>query len=132
MINVPKRSASLITVLLFACSLAKSQESTIDYTECIKKSSSSWGSKCSQCSNYENTYRVNLINICNDTVEVKVAVREKSNRWRIFFNKQLAPNDSISGYACDGLGKYMFWARKLCDNSIVMPTDDEVQKLSPQ
>lgn len=126
-----KKISVLFTVML-GYLLVNAQESVTDYSECLKKTSSAWGTKCSQCTSYENTYRVNLKNICKDTIEAKVAVREKSNRWRIFFNKQLAPGDSISGYACDGLGKYIFWARKAGDNSIVMPTDEEVQKMKPE
>lgn len=114
----------LIPFFLLYCFVAFAQEN--DFTGCMKKTSSRWGTSCSQCAQNENTYRVNLANSCSDTVEVKVAVQEKTKRWRIFHNRQLAPGDSISAYACMGTGKYLTWARKAGDLSVLLPSDEEI------
>jgi hypothetical protein len=97
-------------------------------TECLKKSSSEWGSNCGACYNSSKSYRVNLKNICKENIDVKVAVQEKTMRWKTFNQNNLPPADSISAYACDGTGKYVFWTRKAGDKTIVFPTDDEIEK----
>lgn len=105
---------------------AQAPDTTSDYSECLKKMSSRWGEKCQQCYNFDNSYRVNLANICKDMLDVKVAVQENTKRWRTFLKSNLAPNDSISAYACVGTGKYIFWARKVGDKSVSFPTDEEI------
>lgn len=94
---------------------------------CIEKSSSEWGSNCGSCYNSTNSYRVNIKNICSEPVDVKLAVQEKTSRWRIFNLNDLAPGDSLSGYACEGTGKYIFWSRNAGDKSVVFPTDEEIE-----
>ena len=96
--------------------------------QCLKKTSSEWGSTCGSCYNSTKSYRVNLQNVCTEKLDVKVAVQERSNRWRTFNQNNLAPGDSISSYACEGTGKYVFWTRKAGDKTIVFPTDDEIEK----
>jgi hypothetical protein len=96
--------------------------------ECLKKSSSEWGSNCGACYNSSKSYRVNLKNVCTENIDVKVAVQEKTMRWRTFNQNNLAPGDSISAYACEGTGKYIFFTRKAGDKTIIFHTDDEVEK----
>jgi hypothetical protein len=99
-----------------------------DNNQCLSKSSSEWGSNCGACYNSSKSYRINLKNICSDNIDVKVAVQERTMRWRTFAQNNLAPGDTISAYACDGTGKYIFWSRSAGDKTIVFPTDDEVEK----
>ncbi len=99
-----------------------------DSNECLKKSSSEWGSNCGACYNSSKSFRVNLKNVCQENIDVKVAVQEKTMRWRTFNQNNLAPGDSISAYACEGTGKYIFFTRKAGDKTIVFPADDEVEK----
>jgi len=98
-----------------------------DQNECLVKTSSEWGSNCSACMNSKGSYRVNLRNDCGTQLDVVVAVKEKSNRWRTFRVNNLAPGDSVSAYACDGAGKYTFWTRNAGDNKTILPTDEEIQ-----
>jgi hypothetical protein len=100
--------------------------------QCLKKSSSEWGSNCGSCYNSSKSYRINLKNVCSDNLDVKVAVQERSNRWRIFSQNNMAPNDTISSYACEGTGKYIFWTRKTGDRTIEFPSDDEIQNMPVQ
>ena len=95
---------------------------------CLQKSSFQWGSNCSACYNSTKSYRINLKNVCTGKIDVKVAVQERTNRWRTFNLNNMAPGDTISGYACEGTGKYVFWARVAGDNTIVFPTDEEISK----
>ena len=119
--------AVLISVFVLLPGILFSQSDSVpDYSQCLKKSSSAWGSKCSQCMNFENSYRVNLRNTCKDVIDVKVAVQETTRKWRTFLKSNVAPGDSVSSYACVGTGKYMFWARKGGDKSVFFPTDVEI------
>jgi hypothetical protein len=40
----------------------------------------------------------------------------------------MQPNDTISAYACEGTGKWIFWTRAAGDNTVVFPTDEEIEK----
>jgi hypothetical protein len=99
---------------------------TPNENECLKKTSSEWGSNCAACYNSTNSYRVNLKNICDAPIDIKVAVQEKTARWRTFNLNNMAPGDSISAYACNGTGKYIFWSRKAGDKTVTFPTDEEI------
>lgn len=124
-----KKTISLLFFLLPTFIYAQEKDtSTSDYSECLKKTSSMWGEKCLQCMNFDNSYRVNLANICKETLDVKVAVQEYTKRWRTFLRSELAPDDSVSAYACVGTGKYIFWARKAGDKAVMFPTDEEINQ----
>lgn len=119
---------SLVLLFTFTgVSLAQSNEK--DYSECLTKVHSAWSTVCSQCTSAENTYRVYLKNTCSETVESKVCVREKANRWRIFHFRFIAPGDSVSAYACEGTGKYMHITRKAGDMNVILPEDHEIQQM---
>ncbi len=107
---------------------AQVSEKQDKYAQCLEKSSSEWGSNCGSCYNSAKSYRVNLKNVCTDKLDVKVAVQERSNRWKTFNQTNLAPGDSVSGYACEGTGKYVFWTRKAGDNTTEFPTEEEIEK----
>jgi hypothetical protein len=109
---------------LFAFSNHKYQQA--DLNECVKKYRAEWGRTCSACKQDGNTYTVFLRNECDQVVDVKCAVQEKEKRWRTFTRLSLAPKDSMSAYACNGAGKYLYWVRKSGDKSIEFPTDEEI------
>jgi Tfp pilus assembly protein PilX len=121
----------IVTFILLTSAFSKvfAQSNEMDYSDCLTKVSSAWSTVCSQCNSPENTYRVNFKNICSEAVESKVCVREKSNRWRIFHFRFIAPGDTVTAYACDATGKYMHITRKAGDLSVVLPADDEIQKI---
>ena len=117
----------LATPLLF--SFVQGNEK--DWTECIKKSSFKWGSDCKSCATTSKTYKVWFKNTCKDTLGVKIAVQENHKRWRTFTRAQFNPGDSISGFACVGTGKYLYWAKKFDDNTVAFPTDEEINSSNP-
>jgi hypothetical protein len=104
------------------------------YSQCITKVKSEWGKPCDKCEDYkdgwkrsfEGTYRIELKNTCSDMVEVKVAVQEKGGSWRTFPVKALEPGMSMTAFACHGTGKYLYWARKVDDTEIILPSDQEI------
>jgi len=98
-----------------------------DYATCLSKSSSAWASNCGMCINSSKSYRINLKNVCDEKLDVRLAVQERSMQWKTYNLNNMAPGDTISGYACEGTGKYVFWTRKAGDNTIVFPTEAEIE-----
>jgi len=105
-----------------------------DYNDCVVKATSEWGRPCDKCEHYSEgykrdfsgTYQVTLRNTCNETVELKVAMQEKNGTWRTFPIKAIAANETMTAYACQGTGKYLYWVRRLNDVEIVLPSDREI------
>ena len=97
-----------------------------ELTDCVKKYRSEWGRTCSACKQEGNTYTVFLRNECSRTVDVKCAVQEVEKRWRTFTRLNLAVGDSMTAYACNSTGKYLYWVRKAGDKSITFPADEEI------
>lgn len=103
------------------------------YADCLVKAASSWGQPCEKCEiytgykrDYSSVYQVQFRNICDEILEVKVALEESNGTWRSFPVKALAAGDTLSAYACRGTGKYMYWARRATDTEIVLPTDGQI------
>ncbi len=118
----------VITAILFGniSAMAQSDRQDLD-TACLTKTSSEWASDCELCLNDSKSYRVNLQNICERHIDVRLAVQEKTLRWKIFNFNNLAPGDTLSGYACEGTGKYVFWTRTANDASIMFPSENEIE-----
>ncbi len=95
-------------------------------TECVKKYRSEWGRTCTACKQEGNTYTVFLRNDCQQAVDVKCAVQEVEKRWRTFTRLNLAPHDSMSAYACNSTGKFLYWVRPAGDKTISFPADEEI------
>ena len=70
-----------------------------------------------------------LRNTCTQHLDVKVAVRDKDKRTKTFTFMNIAKNDTMTPYACNGTGKYMFWARKAGDVANAFPTEDEINAM---
>jgi hypothetical protein len=119
----------LFLIFFLPARILFSQPETVDYSECLVKVHSTWSSPIDLCPYPDNTYRVFLKNVCADTIESKVCVREKANRWRIFHFRWIAPGDSVSAYACHGTGRYLHFTRKAGDYSVILPEDNEIQKI---
>lgn len=104
------------------------------YADCVVKASSSWGRPCEKCEayregfkrDYTGVYQVELKNACSEVVEVKVAVQETNGNWRTFPIKQLAADQTMTAFACNGTGKYLYWVRRLNDTEIILPSDAEI------
>lgn len=105
-----------------------------DASDCLLKVRSAWGETCDKCEyyrdgykrDYSGTFKVVLENTCPETVEVKVAMQERNGVWRTFPVKALTPGERQEAYACHGTGKYMYWARRLNDTEVILPSDNEI------
>lgn len=97
-----------------------------DYTECLKKAEYKWGGVCKGCIESKKTYKVKFVNNCTENLSVKLAVQENHKRWKTYTRPVLMPNDTISGFACVGTGKYLYWAKRADDNTVDLPTDEEI------
>ena len=122
---------SLILIATFCAApvLLQAQDPSKETVEsaCLMKSSSEWASDCEQCLMDGNTYRINMQNICERQIDVRLAVQEKTMRWKVFNFMNIAPGDTLSGYACDGTGRYVYWTRVANDASVVFPDEREIE-----
>jgi len=126
------KKAFFLILLLLTAFWAGAQDQT--YTDCLVKTKSQWGAPCDKCESYRDgfkrdhsgTYRIELRNACTEMIEVKVAVQETGGQWRTFPVKALAGDETMSAFACQGTGKYLYWVRRVNDTEIVLPTDQEI------
>ncbi|MFN5324384.1 MAG: hypothetical protein ACK5C5_05660 [Bacteroidota bacterium] len=116
---------AIIIYLFFNSYGAFSQENK---PNCISKVKSEWGENCSGCQNSTNSYRAFFVNTCDKSMDVKIAIQEKSLRWKTYTMMNVAPQDTISGYACEGTGKFMSWHRRVGDKGSLFPSDDEINR----
>ena len=102
-----------------------------DWNECLEKYDSKWGNDCANCMVSKDTYLVSLRNVCSEKIDCMVCVQEKYMNWRCYTQLQLGPKDTIYGYACKGVGRYLYWVRQTGDNQITFPTIEEVNSTYP-
>lgn len=116
-----------LVLLAFLCSAQGN-------AECMLKTGSKWGAPCEKCELYtegykrdfSGTYQLQLRNVCNVIVEVKLAVQEKNGDWRTFPVRAVEPQETIDGFACQGTGKYVYWVRAVGDTETLLPSDREI------
>jgi len=102
--------------------------------DCVMKVASTWGQPCEKCESYKEgykrdhsgNYQIELENTCRDLIEVKVAMQEKNGTWRTFPVKALMPQEKMTAFACQGSGKYLYWARRVNDTEVLLPSDHEI------
>ena len=120
-----------LKILFAGLSLVLAGTSTLaqtDYSQCIEKKRSEWGEYCSACPIYRDSYVVYLQNICDETLDMQVAVQEENLTWKVYTFNSVAPEDSVRAYACLGKGKYLAWARVAGDSNTAFPTKAEVNR----
>ena len=117
---------SAVMLFIFQNVNAQQDKETVE-NACLMKTTSEWASDCSQCIDDDNTYRINLQNICEKSIDVRLAVQENTLRWKIFNFNELPAGAEISGYACVGTGRYVFWTRDANDASIMFPSEREIE-----
>ncbi|MBP6389421.1 MAG: hypothetical protein KA175_01060 [Flavobacteriales bacterium] len=121
-------------LLLLACAVAPFIAHAQNANDCVSKVASSWGQPCEKCEFYKEgykrdhsgNYQIELENTCRDLIEVKVAMQEKSGTWRTFPVKALMPQEKMIAFACQGTGKYLYWARRVNDTEVLLPSDHEI------
>ncbi len=122
----------IILSLLFGLALNSAAQDQ-SYSDCVVKVGTAWGEVCDKCESYKGfrrdysgTFRIDLKNACNETVELKVAVQENNGMWRTFPVRLLDSGATTTAFACQGTGKYLYWVRRLNDTEIILPTDQEI------
>ncbi|MBI4648043.1 MAG: hypothetical protein HY738_16030, partial [Bacteroidia bacterium] len=83
-----------------------------DWNECIEKYDSKWGTPCSNCGVYNDSFKIFVKNVCNEPVDVQVAVQNTNKKWQVYYKGNFAPKDTMSVWACKGTGKWLYWTRK--------------------
>lgn len=99
-----------------------------DLNKCLVKYKSEWSKPCTQCSDYQKSYRVYFRNECTAKLDVKCAAQESDKRWKTFTKLEMMPNDTIVAYACKGAGKYLYWVRNSGDATVQFPSDEEINE----
>lgn len=99
-----------------------------DYSDCVTKVDSKWGGQCLNYGFSELKYTVNLVNTCNEKLDLMCAVQRDNERWRVFYRMDMNPKDTLSAYACRGNGKYLKWVRKAGDVTVKFPSLDQVNE----
>ncbi len=122
-------SSLVLPLMLFINGKPKERIKPIptEWADCLEKYKSAWGEPTTRCSG-NDTYKVWLKNNCTESIDVLVCVQEDNKTWRPFSHNGMAPRDSMIAYACKGTGKYLYWARKSGDDTVVFPTVDEINK----
>tara|TARA_R110002072_G_scaffold75452_1_gene177629 strand:+ start:63 stop:452 length:390 start_codon:yes stop_codon:yes gene_type:complete len=116
---------SVLGLLVHSVS-AFAQADAMSYSDCVEKYRSGWGEDCSQCANWNDSYVVYLKNTCDKAIDVMVCVQEQNKEWKRFQHTSMASGDSLRAYACIGTGKYLAWARRAGDESVVFPSIEQV------
>lgn len=98
-----------------------------DWNSCIQKVNSEWGGSCLNYGFSESKYTVNLINSCNEKVDLMSCVQRENGRWQCFYRMDMGQNDTLTAYACQGNGKYLKWVRKAGDFATKFPTRQQVK-----
>ena len=123
-----KNFAKVLVAIVVTMVISFSGYAQEGYSECVDKKRSAWGEECSQCPIYRDSYVVYLQNICQEKLDMQVAVQEEDMTWKVFTFSTVAPNDSVRAYACMGKGKYLAWAKVAGDTKITFPTKAEVNQ----
>lgn len=99
-----------------------------DYSSCVEKEKSWWGGKCLNYGFSDEMYNINLVNTCNEKVDLMCCVQRTNERWRCFYRLDMTSKDTLHAYACKGTGSYIKWVRKAGDVEISFPSVDEVNE----
>lgn len=102
--------------------------SETDWNDCVKKSSSEWGGGCLNYGFSEDKYTVNLVNTCNNDVDLMSCVQRTNDQWSCFYRTDMHQGDTLHAYACQGNGKYLKWVREVGDIKTKFPSRKEVNE----
>lgn len=125
------RNTTLVAVIVLTANAFAQDQS---YADCVAKEKSTWGEPCAKCEaykegfkrDYSGVYQITLKNVCKESVELKVAMQESNGRWRTFPIKALDADESMTAFACNGTGKYLYWVRRLNDTELLLPSDQQI------
>ncbi|MFZ9942297.1 MAG: hypothetical protein ACO3O0_01690 [Bacteroidia bacterium] len=119
-----------LAIMAASCVLFQMKNTSAQSAEdnCILKVNAEWSVPVGSCMDANNSYKAYFVNTCTKTVDIKLAIQEKSMRWKTFNHLSIAPGDTVAGYACNGTGKYVTWFRPSGNKTITFPTDDEINR----
>ena len=119
-------SLVVISVIVLSFTIKTESGDEKNWNECVEKYNANWGEPCPDCTYNNDIFHVSFRNICEENVDVFVAVQESNKSWRCLYTENIAPKDTITAFACKGTGKYLYWVRKAGDREMELPTCDEV------
>lgn len=123
---------SVITAFKMINSNFSKDKHPTDMRDCLEKYKSKWGDPCTGCDKFRDTYTIYLKNVCEENIDVKIAVQNKNKTWRIIDKENIASGDTLVAFSCEGTGKFLKWVKKAGDREIVFPTNQEIFKQYPK
>lgn len=117
----------LTSAFLFFCHSRTAWSQTSE-ENCIVKVKYEWSVPVGSCMISNNSYKAYFVNQCQQTLDIKLAIQEKSMRWKTFNHLSIAPGDTVVGFACEGTGKYVTWHRPTGNKTIIFPSDDQINR----
>ncbi|GAB4287668.1 MAG: hypothetical protein Kow0068_13450 [Marinilabiliales bacterium] len=97
-----------------------------NWNDCVEKYKSEWGQPIKGCTYNNKIYKAYYRNICDENIDVLISTMNKDNVWECFYKENMAPNDTLMIYTCNGTGSTLIWVKKAGDKEIVFPTCEEV------
>jgi hypothetical protein len=118
----------ILFVLLCVTAFSGNDKLSSDTSDCLQKVKSVQGEKCGDCNDFKNSYTVYFVNVCDDTLDIKVAVQNLNKTWKIFEKENMAPHDTLVAWSCEGSGKFLKWVKKSGDRNTIFPTNMDIYK----
>lgn len=120
---------TFIAIVFISLSFTKSnnlQEKS--WNNCVEKYRTEWSQPCDKCTYSEDIYKAFYKNICDQKVDILIALQERDKKWNCFYRFNIAPNDTTFGFACKGTGKSLYWVREAGDKQTSFPTKEEINR----
>ena len=99
-----------------------------DYNTCLKRTNTSWGEATGKCTYSKDIFKAEYQNVCNDTIDIAIALQRTDKKWDCFYYNAIKPNEKVNVYVCKGTGKSLKWVKKAGDKETSFPTKEEINQ----
>ena len=99
-----------------------------DYNLCLQRINTSWGEANEKCTYSNDIFQAEYQNVCDEAIDVAIALQRTDKRWECFYYDNVKPNDKVNVYVCKGTGKSLKWVKKSGDKETTFPTREEINK----
>lgn len=75
--------------------------------------------------NCTDNYSVKMRNICDNEMDIKIAIQRNDGRWDGGMRWGVDPGETFTWWACNSTGRYKYWVRQAGSN-VRFPRDEEI------